>query len=392
VTLEYNPNHLDHYDCGSAVAYRDVGEGREQGRGSFPGANRGCTLMRIPALRDVPTSMQATPLPQWLFFIVLLMGLYTAMPVNADEIRPALLDIKEQNTGLFAVTWKVPTRGNKMLAITPQLPSSLERVGSSSVQEVPGARIENTTYKNNAATLTGQTIVIDGLQALQTDVLLLIQLQDGTQHSAILRPGSPEFTIPLEASKLEVAGDYWRLGTIHILEGADHLLFVLALLLIVSGLGPLIKAVTAFTVAHSITLALATLGVVHVPAAPTEAIIALSILFLATEIIHKHHGQFSLTESYPWVIAFIFGLFHGLGFAGALSEIGVPQHEVPLALFMFNVGVETGQLLFIAVVLSLIAVLKRLPLTAPQGAWRVLPYSIGSVAAFWTIQRVGSFM
>ena len=182
------------------------------------------------------------------------------------------------------------------------------------------------------------------------------------------------------------------MGTIHILEGVDHLLFVLALLLIVTGFGQLLKAVTAFTVAHSITLALATLGVVHVPAAPTEAIIALSILFLATEIVHKHNGQFSLTENYPWVIAFIFGLFHGLGFAGALSEIGVPQHEVPLALFMFNVGVEAGQLLFIAVVLSLIALLKRLPLTAPQGVWRLLPYSIGSVAAFWTIERVMSFL
>jgi hypothetical protein len=331
---------------------------------------------------------------QWLlrllFVVVLLMGLFPALPVNADEIRPALLDIKEQNTGLFAVIWKVPTRGDRVLAITPQLPDSLTLVGSPSVQNIQDARIEHSTFKSNGKPLTGQSIVIDGLSALQTDVLLLIQLQDGTQHSAILRPGSPEFTIPLEASKLEVAGDYWRMGTIHILEGVDHLLFVLALLLIVTGFGQLLKAVTAFTVAHSITLALATLGFIHVPSAPTEAIIALSILFLATEIIHKHNGQISLTERYPWVIAFIFGLFHGLGFAGALSEIGVPQHEVPLALFMFNVGVETGQLLFIAVVLSLIAMLKRLPLTAPQGAWRVAPYAIGSVAAFWTIQRVMS--
>ena len=329
---------------------------------------------------------------QRLFFVVVLLGLFMAMPANADEIRPALLDIKEQNTGLFAVTWKVPTRGDRVLAITPQLPNSLELIGSPTIQDVPGARIEHATYRNNGESLTGQTIVIDGLLAVQTDVLLLIQLQDGTQHSAILRPASPEFTIPLEASKLQVAGDYWRMGTIHILEGVDHLLFVLALLLIVTGFGQLLKAVTAFTVAHSITLALATLGMVHVPAAPTEAIIALSILFLATEIVHKHNGQFSLTETYPWVIAFIFGLFHGLGFAGALSEIGVPQHEVPLALFMFNVGVETGQLLFIAVVLSLIAMLKRLPVTAPQGAWRLLPYSIGSVAAFWTIERVMSFL
>jgi hypothetical protein len=327
-----------------------------------------------------------------LFFVVVLIGLYPAMPINADEIRPALLDIKEQNTGLFAVTWKVPTRGNRALAITPHLPNSLELVGSPSVQDVAGARIEHSTFKSNGKSLTGQLITIEGLSAVQADVLLLIQLQDGTQHSAILRPVSPEFIIPLEASKLQVASDYWRMGTIHILEGADHLLFVLALLLIVSGLGPLVKAVTAFTVAHSITLALATLGMVHVPAAPTEAIIALSILFLATEIVHKHNGQFSLTETYPWVIAFIFGLFHGLGFAGALSEIGVPQHEVPLALFMFNVGVETGQLLFIAAVLGLIAVLKRLPLTAPQGSWRMLPYAIGSIAAFWTIERVVSFL
>jgi hydrogenase/urease accessory protein HupE len=322
----------------------------------------------------------------------LLTGFYPAMPANADEIRPALLDIKEQNTGLFAVTWKVPARGSRTLPITPKLPESLELLGSPSLQDTPVALVEYATYKNNAESLAGQNVVIEGLEALQTDVLLLVQLQDGTQHSAILRPASPAFTIPRQASKLKIAADYWQMGTIHILEGVDHLLFVLALLLIVSGTKPLLLAVTAFTVAHSITLALATLGFVHMPAAPTEAIIALSIVFLATEIVHKRNGRVGLTERYPWLIAFIFGLFHGLGFAGALSEIGVPQHEVPLALFMFNVGVETGQLLFIAVVLGLIALLKRLSLTAPQGAWRLPPYSIGGVAAFWTIDRVLSFL
>ena len=328
----------------------------------------------------------------WLAYMaVVLLGLSTT-PVNADEIRPALLDIKEQSTGLFAVTWKVPTRGDKILAIAAQLPSSLELVGSPTVKDLPGARIEHAIYKNNHESLTGQTILIDGLAALQTDVLLLIQLQDGTQHSAILRPASPEFTIPLEASKLQVAGDYWRMGTIHILEGLDHLLFVLALMLIVSGFGSLLKAVTAFTVAHSITLALATLGLVHVPSAPTEAIIALSILFLASEIIHKNKGATGLTERFPWLIAFIFGLFHGLGFAGALSEIGVPQHEVPLALLMFNVGVETGQIMFIVVVIALWSLLRSLFVGLSQGAWRVMPYAIGSVAAFWTIDRVMSFL
>ena len=261
-------------------------------------------------------------LPQFICLLILLAGLFGSMPASADEIRPALLDIKEQNTGLFAVTWKIPTRGNRALAITPQLPASLELLGSPTLQDVPGALIEQATYKNNGESLAGQTIVIDGLSALQTDVLLLVQLQDGTQHSAILRPASPEFTIPLQASKLKVAADYWRMGTIHILEGIDHLLFVLALMLIVSGFGPLLKAVTAFTVAHSITLALATLGVVHVPSAPTEAIIALSILFLAAEIVHQREGVVGLTERYPWLIAFLFGLFHGLGFAGGKEENG----------------------------------------------------------------------
>ena len=323
---------------------------------------------------------------------IVLVGVAPAPQASADEIRPALLDIKEQNTGLFAVTWKVPMRGDRVLSITPRLPENLELVGSPTVQDVPGARVEHATYKSNGESLTGQTIAIEGLPEVQTDVLLLVQLQNGDQHSAILRPVSAEFTIPLEASKLKIAGDYWRMGTIHILEGMDHLLFVLALLFIVNGFGQLLKAVTAFTVAHSITLALATLGVIHLPPAPTEAIIALSILFLAAEIVHKHNGIIGVTERWPWLIAFVFGLFHGLGFAGALSEIGVPQTEVPLALLMFNVGVETGQLLFVAVVLSLIALLRRLPLTAPAGAWRVAPYMIGSLAAFWTIQRVMSFM
>jgi len=331
--------------------------------------------------------------PLWAALVVaVLLGLGPGVPANADEIRPALLDIKEQNTGLFAVTWKVPTRGDRVLRLTPRLPESLELVGSASGQDVPGAHIERTTYKNNADSLTGQTIAIEGLAAVQTDVLLLVQLRNGDQHSAILRPISPEFTIPLEASKWKIASDYGRMGTIHILEGVDHLLFVLALLLIVSALGPLLKAITAFTVAHSITLALATLGFVHVPAAPTEAIIAISILFLASEIVHKHDGRTGLTERWPWLIAFLFGLFHGLGFAGALSEIGVPQAEVPLALLMFNVGVEVGQLLFIGLVLAVMAVFRRLPLTPPAGAWRVAPYAIGSVAAFWTIQRVMSFL
>ncbi len=368
---------------------------RSGGGREGPGNGRLTSGVAVAALRTSGGGhgLLRSTVSQWLALaLVMLMALMASAPATADEIRPALLDIKEQNTGLFIVTWKVPTRGDRVLAITPQLPGSLELLGTPTYEELPGALIQTSTYRNAESSLTGQTVVIEGLSALQTDVLLLVQLRDGSQHSAILRPASPEFTIPVQASKLKVAADYWRMGTVHILEGVDHLLFVLALLLIVSGIGPLVKAVTSFTVAHSITLALATLGLVHLPPAPTEAIIALSILFLASEIVHKRNGVVGITERYPWVIAFIFGLFHGLGFAGALSEIGVPEHEVPLALLTFNLGVETGQLLFVAVVLAIIALLKKLPVSLPAGSWRLLPYAIGSVAAYWTIERVLSFV
>lgn len=316
--------------------------------------------------------------------------LVTPTLIFADEFAPALLQISERDGGWVDVTWKIPVRQNRGLGLTPVLPDFLDPVGPSTGKQFSGAWVEHSTYHTGGRTLTGELLSINGLDSIPADVVIRITLRDGSQHSTILRAGNLSYTIPQRATKMEVAGSYWRMGTIHILEGADHLLFVLALLLIVSGLIPLLKAVTAFTVAHSITLVLATLDLIRMPSSPTEAIIALSIVFLAGEIIHKHQGKFGITERWPWLIAFIFGLFHGLGFAGALFEIGVPQHEVPLALFMFNVGVETGQLLFIAVVLSLMALFKHLPLKLPQGSWRIMPYSIGSIAAFWTIERVVS--
>jgi len=248
--------------------------------------------------------------------------------------------------------------------------------------------VEYATYRSARGSAIGETIAVDGLSVLQTDVLLRVNLADGTAHSAILRPSKPSFSIPAFESKSEVAISYWRMGVIHILEGVDHLLFLFALMLIVSGFWKLLQTVTAFTLAHSVTLALATLGFVNVPPAPTEAVISLSILFLAAEIVRKQQGEMGLTEQRPWLVALAFGLFHGVGFAGALTEVGVPAHEVPLALLMFNVGVETGQILFVAAVIAALAALRRLPLTLPEGAWRLAPYSIGSLAAFWTIQRV----
>jgi len=306
----------------------------------------------------------------------------------AHEIRPALLEITETTPGFFSVTWKVPMRGDRVLGVEPVLPPSLAPIAPPSIRTVPGAMIQTGTYKSDGRSLIGESVSIDGLSALQTDALLRIQFLNGSSHTAILRPQSPSFQIPARASKREVAFSYGRMGMIHILEGVDHLLFLLALMFIVSGFWKLLKTVTAFTLAHSITLALATLGVVHVPSAPTEAIISLSIVFLAAEIIRIRLGEKTLTQRSPWIVAFAFGLFHGLGFAGALSEIGLPQHEIPLALLMFNVGVECGQVLFLLAVWITMAALRRARISWPLGTWRLAPYAIGSIAAFWTVQRV----
>ena len=181
------------------------------------------------------------------------------------------------------------------------------------------------------------------------------------------------------------------LGIEHILLGIDHLLFVLGLLLIVRGFGLLLKTITAFTVAHSVTLAMATLGFVNVPQAPVEAVIALSILFLASELAKQQKGNPGMTSRYPWVVALSFGLLHGFGFAGALSEVGLPQTDIPLALLFFNVGVEVGQLMFVAIVLMIFWVIQKLKFRWPAWTKQVPAYAIGSLAAFWFIQRTVSF-
>ncbi len=328
----------------------------------------------------------------WLPVVLLLVvGLNPTTDSYAHEIRPALLDITERDPGWFDVTWKVPTRGNLVLGLKPILPNGLTPVAPPSSYSTPGARLEHSSFKSDGRSLIGETISIEGLSTTQTDVLLRITLIDGSTHSAILRPGSPEFTIPPRETKATVAWSYLKMGTTHILSGIDHLLFVLALVLIVPNYWMLFKTITAFTVAHSITLGLAALGFVHVPPGPTEAVIALSIVFLAVEIIHSRQGRFSLAERYPWIVAFIFGLFHGLGFAGALTQVGLPGQEIPLALLMFNVGVELGQILFLSVILSVMATLRWVRIPWPAGTWRLAPYAIGSVSAFWTIQRVASF-
>jgi uncharacterized membrane-anchored protein YitT (DUF2179 family) len=209
------------------------------------------------------------------------------------------------------------------------------------------------------------------------------------------------FTVTAAPDRLEVGRTYLVLGVEHILLGIDHLLFVLGLLFLVGSWRRLVATVTAFTVAHSITLAAATLGWVHVAQAPIEATIALSVMFVAAEILHAAQGKPGLAARAPWVVAFVFGLLHGFGFAGALRGVGLPEKDVPLALLMFNVGVEVGQLLFIAgvvAILSLVTRLIRRGRSGEHGPWYTesmirtpVAYVVGSLAAFWVVQRVVAF-
>jgi hydrogenase/urease accessory protein HupE len=238
--------------------------------------------------------------------------------------------------------------------------------------------------------LADQTIHIDGLRTTLTDVLVRLERLDGTTLVHRVEPSQPSLVLEASPSLFSVAGTYFVLGVEHILSGIDHLSFVLALLLLVKGRRRLVGTITAFTVAHSVTLAAATLGWVNVPGALVEAVIALSIVFVAAEIVHGHQGREGVTARAPWIVAFVFGLLHGFGFAGALHEVGLPGHAIPTALFLFNFGVEVGQLLFVAAVLVLVALARRPLASVPRWATVVPAYAIGAVAMFWTLQRIGS--
>ena len=329
-----------------------------------------------------------------LFYITVLMVLLISSLspiVEAHRLEPAYLEISEQGAGKFNILWKRPFVGSRPMSIYPKLPASCSNITEPTVQPSQRAYIERWLVDCGEMGMTNKEIVIDGLSSTTTDTLLRVQLANGSMHTAVLRPESPSFVIPLEPSKSKVAGSYLLLGIEHILGGFDHLLFVLGLLLIVRSTSLLIKTITAFTLAHSVTLAMAALGFVHVPQTPVEAVIALSILFLATELSKQHRGEIGLTSRLPWIVALCFGLLHGFGFAGALTEIGLPQGDIPLALLFFNIGVEVGQIMFVAGVLCVTWMIKKVQFRWPVWTEQVPAYSIGSLAAFWFIQRTVSF-
>jgi hydrogenase/urease accessory protein HupE len=315
------------------------------------------------------------------------------MPVVADahEMRPGYLQIRESAPDTFDVLWKIPALSEDVrLAMYVRFADDVEVVTEPVIGFLGGAHTQRMQI-HRVGGLTGTTVTIDGLDKTFTDVLLRFERADGIELTHRFTPSAVSYVFAATPGRGQVAWTYLVLGTEHILSGVDHLLFVLALLMVVAGWRKLVGTVTAFTVAHSITLALAALGFVHVQGPPVEAVIALSIVFVAAEIVRGRTGKPGLTARLPWIVAFTFGLLHGFGFAGALSDIGLPQSAIPLALLTFNVGVELGQLLFIAAILMLYAIARRIQRTPPEWAWRVPAYAIGGTASFWMIERVVGF-
>jgi hydrogenase/urease accessory protein HupE len=323
----------------------------------------------------------------------LLLVLFCCLPMQASghESRPAYLLLHQVDAQNYDVLWKVPGQGGDMrLALDLEFAPGTAQAGAVHTAYAGNAFVQRWRVRR-AGGLDGTSVQIVGLQATLTDVLVRLERSDGTSQTLLVSPSSPRFSIDAAPSRWDVTQTYVRLGVGHILSGFDHLLFVLALVLLIGGTRRLFWAVTAFTAAHSLTLAAATLGWVHVPPPPVEASIALSIVFVASELLRARAGRSGLTSRSPWLVAFAFGLLHGFGFAGALSEIGLPANAIPLALFFFNIGVEAGQLLFIGTALAILAVLRRLPLPRTEWLLRLPAYSIGTLAAFWTLQRLAGF-
>lgn len=316
-------------------------------------------------------------------------GLIGTRAPQAHELRPAYLELKQAAQEAFNASWKVPAKGDRRLALYVEFPGNCV-TGAPRSTIGDDAVVEHRQVECRGG-LSGKQIAVEGLSSTLTDVLVRVEFVDGTTQVARLTPTAASFTVREAHSQLEVARTYFLLGVEHILLGIDHLLFVLALMLIVSGWRLLLYTITSFTIAHSITLAGATLGVFWLPGPPVEAVIALSIMFLASEMVRSNRGKESLTARLPWIVAFSFGLLHGLGFAGALAEIGLPQIDVPFALLMFNVGVEAGQLLFILGVLAAMGLIVRMTTAWPNWLKQAPAYGIGSVSAFWFVERVAGF-
>jgi hydrogenase/urease accessory protein HupE len=308
------------------------------------------------------------------------------VPIEAHETRPGFVELRQTGTDTFSFLWKKPSGGEAEISIAPIVPPGCELTTAGDQSLTPGVLIVRGSLRC-AGGIDGHVLAIDGLETTITDVLVRIHHADGRLESHLLKPTNPSVTLGAQTSGWQRALSYVRLGVEHILLGVDHLLFVLGLLLIVDGRWMLVKTITSFTVAHSMTLAIATLGYASAPLPPLNAAIALSILFLGPEIVRRWRSQTSFTIRHPWVVAFAFGLLHGFGFASGLTTMGLPQAEIPLALLLFNVGVELGQVGFFALVVLLERALRTLEIRWPRAVEALPAYAVGSLGACWTIQR-----
>jgi hydrogenase/urease accessory protein HupE len=339
---------------------------------------------------------------KWMFqrFFLAALSLLLAHSARSDELRPGYLELRQTTPDTYNLLFKIPALGDDLrLGVYVKLPAGTHDVTAPRSTFNGGAYIERRSIRRDGG-LAGHTISIEGLSATSTNVLVRIEEISGATQTERLSPTKTAFVVQATPGALEVAATYLRLGIEHILFGFDHLLFVLALVILVREWRRVAMTVTAFTVAHSITLAAATLGFVNVPGPPVEAAIALSIVLVAVEIVNARHGKPSLTARLPWLVAFSFGLLHGFGFAGALAEVGLPQHAIPVALLFFNLGVEIGQLFFVAAVLTFAWLLSNAgtlhfkPVLDQRAMNRIdviAAYAIGAVAAYWLIERTTAF-
>ncbi len=314
--------------------------------------------------------------------------LLLASSLWAHEARPAYLQVKETATGQYSLLWRTPMLSGMRLPVTLQLPGDVRNLNEPTTQELADSVLTRYWIEAGPSGLAGKRIEFPGLQGTITDVLVRVEMLDGRSWTTIVHPSQPWVEITAAQTRLQVMETFVIQGIRHILFGADHMLFVLGLLLIVKDRWMLLKTITAFTVAHSITLAIATLGYAEAPVLPLNAAIALSILFLGPEIVRSWRGETSFTIRHPWVVAFAFGLLHGFGFASALTSAGLPKAELPIALLSFNVGVEIGQLSFVALILLLERAFRILEVRWPRWAEALPGYTVGSLGAFWTVQRL----
>ena len=326
------------------------------------------------------------------FFLAFCIITISAASARADDLRPGYLEIREYaaptpDKHVYAVTWKAPIKPGLATRVQPAFPDDCATANQPE-RSVDAAALLSRWNIACIKPLSGRTVRLAGIEDTPGDALLRFQTYEGATQAARLTPTSPIAVIAAAPDRWQVARTYFVTGVEHILMGYDHLLFVLCLVLLLNGAWQVAATVTAFTIAHSLTLIATTLGLISLPRAPVEAVIALSIVFLAVEIVKRKPGRPRLSERIPWIVAFLFGLLHGFGFAGALAEIGLPQSEMPTALLTFNLGVEAGQLVIVAVTMAALWALGKVKPAWLKPVQTIGAYAIGAVAAMWLIERV----